>query len=94
MLYELRKKKSKYTPRFDRLLKGSNDFTLLVHLQSKYQTHYNHALYGAWPSSVPVLDVVEQLSFCGNNYMIVKSKINVENLGLFILSHVFVPPKQ
>jgi hypothetical protein len=31
--------------------------------------------------------------FCGNNYMISKSKIDVANLGLFILSHVFVPPK-
>jgi hypothetical protein len=32
--------------------------------------------------------------FCGNSYMISKYKIDVVNLGLFILSHVSVHPKQ
>ena len=41
-----------------------------------------------------VLDVGTKISFCGNSYMIVKSNIDVYNLGLFVLSHVFVPPKQ
>jgi hypothetical protein len=39
-------------------------------------------------------DVGTKFSFCGNSYMIAKSKIDVANLGLFILSHVSVPPKQ
>jgi hypothetical protein len=92
-LYELRETMSKYTPRSVQLLEGSDDFSLLVHLQSKYQTCYNHALYGAWLSSLPVPNVGTKFSFCGNNYMISKSKIDVANLGLFILSHVFIPPK-
>jgi hypothetical protein len=41
-----------------------------------------------------VPDVGTKFSFCGNSYMISKSKIDVANIGLFILSHVFVPPKQ
>ena len=41
-----------------------------------------------------VLNVGIKFSFCGNSYMILKSKIDVANLGLFILSHVFAPPKQ
>jgi hypothetical protein len=41
-----------------------------------------------------VPDVGTELFFCGNNYTISKSKIDVANLRLFILSHVFVPPKQ
>ena len=55
---------------------------------------YNRALYCAWSSSILVLDVGTKFSFCGNSYMISKCNINVSNLGLFILSHVFVPPKQ
>jgi hypothetical protein len=39
-------------------------------------------------------DVGTKFSFCGNSYMIVESKIDVANLGLFILSHVYVPLKQ
>ena len=35
-----------------------------------------------------------KFSFCGNNYMISKSKKNVANIGLFILSYVSIPPKQ
>jgi hypothetical protein len=41
-----------------------------------------------------VPNVGTKFYFCGNSYMISKSKIDVANLGLFILSHVFVPPKQ
>jgi hypothetical protein len=41
-----------------------------------------------------VLDVGTKFYFCGNSYMISKYKIDVANLGLFILSHVFVPPKK
>ena len=85
---------SKYTTKLVQLLEGSNDFPLPIHIQSKYQTYYNRALYGSWPSSMLVLDVRTKFSFCGNSYMIAKSKIDVANLGLFILSHVFVPPKQ
>jgi len=93
-LYELRAKMSKYTPKYVQLLEGSNDFPLHAHLQSKYQTCYNQSLYGAWPSSMPMHDIRTEFSFCGNSYMIAKSKIDVANLGLLILSHVFVPPKQ
>ena len=39
-------------------------------------------------------DVGTEFSFCGNRFMIAKSNIDVANLGLFILSHVLVPPKQ
>jgi hypothetical protein len=41
-----------------------------------------------------VLDVGTSFSFFVNSYVIAKSKIDVANLGLFILSHEFVPPKQ
>ena len=41
-----------------------------------------------------VPDVGTEFSFCGNSYMISNSKIDVANIGLFILSHVSVPPKQ
>ena len=40
------------------------------------------------------LDVGTKVFFCGDSYMIAKSNIDVSNFGLFILSHVFVPPKQ
>jgi hypothetical protein len=40
-----------------------------------------------------VPDVGTKFYFCGNIYMISKSKIDVANIGLFILSHVSVPPK-
>lgn len=76
------------------MLEGSDDFSFLVHSQSKYQTCYNYSLYGAWLASLPVLDVSIEFSFCGNNYMISKYKIDFVNLWLFILSHAFVPPKQ
>ena len=84
----------KYTPNSVQLLEGSDDFPLPIHLQSKYQTSYNHALYGGWPSSMLVLDVGTRFFFCGNSYMVAKSNIDATNLGFFILSHVFVPPKQ
>jgi hypothetical protein len=93
-LYELRVKMSKYTPKYVQLLEGSDNFPLPIHLQCKYQTCYNRSLYGAWPSSMHVPDVGTKFFFCGNSYMISKSKIDVENLGFFILSHVFVTPKQ
>ena len=85
---------SKYTPRSVLLLEGIDDFPLTIHIQSKCQTSYNHALYGAWMSSMLVPNVGTKFCFCGNSYMISKSYIDVSNLGLFILSHVFVPPKQ
>jgi hypothetical protein len=93
-LYELREKMSKHRPKYVQLLQGSNDISLLIHLQSKYQIYYNRGLYGAWPSFMPMPNVGTTLSFCSNNYMIAKSKIDVANLGLFILSHISVPPKQ
>ena len=93
-LYELREKMSKYTLKSVQLLQGSNDFPLPIHLQSKCQISDNRTLYGAWPSSMFVPNVGTEFSFCGNSCMIVKSNIDVSNLGLFILSHVFVPPKQ
>jgi hypothetical protein len=43
---------------------------------------------------MPVPNVGTKIYFSGNSYMISKSKIDVANLGLFILSHVSVPPKQ
>ena len=39
--HELREKLSKYTPRFVQLLEGSDDFSLPMNLQSKYQTSYD-----------------------------------------------------
>ena len=93
-LHELREIFSKYTPRSVQLLEDRDDFSLAVNLQSKYQTSYNHALYGTWASSVPILDVGTKFSFCGNFYMIAKSNIDAANFGLFIFSHVLVPPKQ
>jgi hypothetical protein len=51
-------------------------------------------VYGAWISSMYILDVGTKFSFCGNSYIIAKSKIDVSNLGFFILSHVSIPPKQ
>ena len=39
-------------------------------------------------------DVETKLSFCGNHFMVYKSNIDAENIELFILSHVLVPPKQ
>ena len=85
---------SKYTHKLVKLLEGSDDFPLPIHLQSKYRTCYHNILYGAWPSSIPVPDARIKFSFCGNSYMISKSKIDVANFGLFILSHVLIPPKQ
>jgi hypothetical protein len=93
-LYELRAKMFKYTPKSIQLLEGSDDFPLPIHLLTKYQTYYNQALYGTWSSSIHVLNVETKFSFCGNSYMIVKCKIDIANLGLFILSHIFIPPKQ
>ena len=85
---------SEYTPRSVQLLEGSDDFSLPVNLQSKYRTSYNHVLYGAWSSSLLVLDVGTEFSFSGYHFMISKSNIDVANLGLFILSYVLIPPKQ
>ena len=47
-LHDLREKLYKYTLRFIQLLEGGDDFSLTVNFQSKYQTSYNRALYGAW----------------------------------------------
>ena len=93
-LYELRETISKYTPKLVQLLEGSDEFPLPIHMQSKYKTFYNHTLYGVWSSSMHVPNVRTKFPFFGNSYMIAKSKMDVANLGLFILSHVFVPPKQ
>jgi hypothetical protein len=93
-LYELREKMSKHTTKYVQLLEGSDDFPLPIHLQSKYQTCYNRALYGIWMSSMLVPDVGTKFSFCRNSSMISKSKIGVANIRLFIFSHVYVPPKQ
>ena len=76
------------------MLKGSNDLSLLVNLQTKYQTFYNRTLYGAWSSSLPVPDVGNEFSFFGNSFIIVEFKIDFAKLGLFMLSHVLIPPKQ
>ena len=84
---------SKYTPKSVQLLEGSEDFPLPIHLQSKYQTSYNHTLNGGCLSSILVPYVGTEFSFCGNNYMISKFNIDAINLGLFILSHVFLPLK-
>jgi hypothetical protein len=88
------RKKSKYTPKSVQLSEGSNGFPLPIYMKSKYQTHYNQALYGTWLSSMLVPDVGTNFFFCSNSYVISKSKIDVSNLGLFVLSHVYVPPKQ
>ena len=93
-MYKLKAKMSKYTPKSVQSLEGSDDFPLPIHVQSKYQTCYNRALYGAWLSSMLVPDVGTDFSFCGNSYMITKSNRHVSNLGLFIFSHAFVPPKK
>ena len=65
-LHELREKLSNYTSMSIQLLEGRDHFSLLVNLQSKYQTSYNHSLYGAWSSSLPVHDVGIEFSFSGN----------------------------
>ena len=85
---------SKYTPKLVQLSEGSNAFPLPIHLKSKYQTCYSHTLYGTWPSSTLMPDVGTEFSLCGNSYMISKSKIDVANLELCILSNVFITPKQ
>ena len=85
---------SQYMPKSIQLLKGSDNFPLPIHLQIKYQIDYNCTLYGAWSSSMHVLNVGTKFVFSGNSYMIAKYKIDVTNLGLFILSRVFVPFKQ
>jgi len=93
-LHELISKLSKYTPRSAQLLEGGDDFSLPINLHSRYQTCYSNALYGAWPYSLPMPDVGIELSFCCNDFVISKSNIDAANLGLFILSHVLIPPKQ
>jgi len=82
-----------YTKRLIRLLEGRNDFSLLVHLKCTYQTCYNHVFHGVFLSSLPIPNVGNEFSFCGNTYVISKSKINVSNLRFLVLSHVFVPWK-
>jgi hypothetical protein len=76
------------------LLEGSDDFLLSIHVERKYQTCYNQALYGAWLLPMYFPNVGTKLYFCGNSYTIAKSEMGVANIGLFILSHVFIPPKQ
>ena len=66
------------------LLEGTNDFSLPVNLQMKYQTSNNCALYGTWSSSLLMPDVGTKFSFCGNSFMIVKFNIDATNIGLFI----------
>jgi hypothetical protein len=51
-------------------------------------------LFGTFLSFPPVPNVGIGFSFCDNNYMISKSKIDVAKLGLLILSDVFIPPKE
>lgn len=51
-------------------------------------------MYGTWASSLPMPDVGTKFSFCGNNYIISKFKIDLTNFGLFTISHVLVPPKK
>ena len=80
--------------RLVQLLEGINEFSLPMNFQSRYKDCYNHTLYGGWPSSLPMPDVGTKLSFCGNGFMISKSNINDASIGLFILSHVLIPPKQ
>ena len=64
----MREKMSKYTPKSVQLLEGSNDFPLPIHLQSKYQTCYDHALYGAWKFFIPMPNVGSiEFSFFGNS---------------------------
>ena len=62
-LHELREKMSMYTPRSVQLLEGSDDFSFPMNFQNKYQTSYNHALYGAWTSSLLVPDVGTRFFF-------------------------------
>ena len=76
------------------MLEGSDEFPLPIHLKSKYQTSYNGTFYGGWSSSMHVPDVGTEFFFCSNNYVIDKSNKDASNLGFFILSHVFFPPKQ
>ena len=83
-----------YTLMDVQFLEGNDDFFLPMNLQSKYQTSYNLSSYGAWSSSLHVPDVGTDFSFSGNWFMIVKTNIDDENIGLFILWHVHVPPKQ
>ena len=83
---------SKYTPKSVQLLEGNNDFPLPIHMESKCQTSDNRTLYGAQLSSMLVPNIGIEFSFCGNSYMISKSNIDVVNLELFILTHVFVTP--
>ena len=93
-LHELREKLSKYTLMFIQLLEGNDDFSLHVNFQSKYQTSYSFTQYGTWLSTLPMSNVGTKLFLCGNHFMISKSIIDVSNIGLFILSHVLIPPKQ
>ena len=51
-------------------------------------------MYGGWPSSMHVPNFGTKFLFFGNSYMIIKFDINDDNIGLFILSHVFIRPKQ
>ena len=62
MLYELREKMSKYKPRAVQLLEGRYGFPLPIHLQSNYQTCYNHDLHGSWTYSICVPDVGIKIS--------------------------------
>ena len=93
-MYVLTTKMPKYTPKLVQFMEGSDDFPLPIHLQSKYPTSYHCALYGGWSFSMPVPDVGNKFLFCGNSYMISKSNIDASHIWFFILSHVFVPPKQ
>jgi hypothetical protein len=83
-LYEIREEMSKYTPKFVQVLERTDEFSLPIHLQTEYQTSYNHVLYGGRTSSMYVPNVGTKFSFCGNSYMIAKSNIHVSNIGLFI----------
>ena len=71
----------KYTEILVQLLEGRDGFSLPIHLQSKYQTIYNHTLYGTWSYSLHMPNVVIEFSYYANNYLISKSKIDAANLG-------------
>ena len=75
------------------MLEGSDDLSLPMNLQSKYQTSYNHALYEAWTSYLHVPNVGTTFSFFGDYFMIANSIIDVANIELIILSHMLVPLK-
>ena len=76
---------SKYTTRLAQLLECSNNVSLLVQIQNKYQTCYNSTLYFSWLPSL----LVPKLYFCGNSCMISMSKIGSINQLDCLSFHMF-----